>query len=282
MRVFGKRYTSLDVGSGTDQVIGAFPIPAGGTLRNVWGEVHVIGTSEEPVNQAGLYGLTGFIVRMADPDASTSLQLLWDTQVQKSLQGTGDGDLDIDTLGQDLGPEFEPGEMDISELYRVGNLPMEIFKRRKLLSFANRPLGFRELSGTDQYIPTDHFRVRVRGNYRVEEPSYVLFGFSSPTMNALSSTQPVTLTEEEWIQYTYLQDTLHDAAKFAMGGGLIDVGAESPYDKAALLVEKLLTQNIFEQTSGDFLNTTWQTKSQWTFETSFSGTIEIPVVAAAP
>ena len=273
----------MDVPSGTDQVICGFPIPRGGTLKNIWGDVHLVALTEEEVSNAQMYGITGFIVRLTDPDEVINLQTLWDTQVTKSVIGTSNAGLDLDTASADAGPEFEPGEMDIHELYRVGRMPVEVFKRRKMVTFADRPLGYEAISSAeDHYVPSDHFKVRVRQNYYVEDPSYVLFGISSPTLNRVTTTQPVTLSEEEWIQYTYLQDTLLDAQKYAAGGGLIDVGAESPYDKAALLVEKILTQDIFEETGLDFTNIIWATKSHWTFEVSFPGTFGIPTVAAAP
>lgn len=283
MRVFGKRYTALDVPSGADMVIAGYPIPRGGILRNVWGDVHLVCAAEKPVQQAVFYGLTGYIVKMPDPDTVVTLQTLWDTAIEKASTGLSNASLDLDTVDVTSDPEFEPGEMKVGKLFDVGVAPVEIFKRRTLVSFAKTPVGYEVIAGDeDLYIPTDHFKVRVNRSYRVDSPSYVLFGLSSPTLDRVDASFPTTLTEEQWTQYTYLQETLVDAQKFMIGGGLIDAGAESPYDKAVLLIERLTTQDIFEQGAGEFAHVEWATKSAWSFEVSLKGTMEVPTVAAAP
>ena len=59
------------------------------------------------------------------------------------------------------------------------------------------------------------------------------------------------MSEIEWLQYQYIEDTQRDAWKYLTG--LIESGAETPYIEAATLIETLLEGPIVESSAGAFV-----------------------------
>lgn len=280
--VTGKRYTAFQAGVGTDQVIMGFPIPRGGILKSVKAEIHLVSSGSHSVLDASLYGLSGYVIPLADPDNLQSLQDVWDIHVPKANTGTNLLDLDLDEGGNVSGPEFEPGEQDLMELFDLGARPRRIYRRRKMVSFASRPVGHEQKdSAEDFWVPTDLVKFRKGYNVRVSRPSYVLFGLSSPTLDATSVTQPRILTEGQWFQYTYFQDTLTDAWKGLAGGSLIEGGQDTLYLNAMDTVRTILSQIVFEEQGDEFKGIAWGSRSVWEIEVAVPGTMAVRKAVSA-
>ena len=271
MRVIGRRLGHNQIITGTDRVVVGFPLPAGGRLNNIHLDIH-LATYDVAVKKAVMYGITGFVVPLLDPDAVITYQDSWDTQIPKDVANAA-GVFDLDTGATDSTPEFEVGEPDWSGVFKVtAGAPLEIFKRRKMMSFASSPVGH-EGAAVDTYNAVDLVQTTIKRNVTVDTPSLILFGLSSPSMDVTGSDAVNSLLEKEWIQYQFLEDTLKDAWKHLVG--LTETGAETPYVEAAALVAELIEAPIFEQTAGSFADVTWEAFAKATFDVTVPGTISI-------
>lgn len=272
MRIFGRRLTSIAIPGGTDEVVIGFPLPAGGVLNNVHMEWHIIGPEDVVLNHAGMYGIGGYVVPVVDPDAALSYDTIWDNLIPKDTAQAA-GALDLDTAAADATPEFEPGEPRWSGIFDLTSLaPKEIFRRRKLLSIASAQFGHQVIvSASDTWVPTDYFNTKVGQKVRVKSPSMVLFGFSSPTLDAVSTSQKTAPTENEWTLLQYVEVAMEQM--FFQLIGLVEAGAETPYVESAAFIARLLEDVIFEETAAFIDTMQWQVYCKATFDISVPGTI---------
>ena len=148
-----------------DDVLAGWPIPAGGMFRQLDMEMHMIGDSVAH-QLALLYGVSAFIVPITDPDEAATYKVIWDRLVPKDIPVT-EGAFDIDTrTGDAANIEFTPGEMELAEIMGMTTAPMQIFRRREMISFATTPTGFIDTT-TDTYHPTARFTTRIRRPVRL-------------------------------------------------------------------------------------------------------------------
>lgn len=257
MRLIGERWSQINVAAGSDKVLMGYPVPAGGIMNGVKSEIKVIGPESTPYNQAAAYGYTGFVVPIIDPDSGADYDAIWDAAIPKDVAEAANV-FDLDTGAADLTPEFELGEPDWAGgvLDYVSNNPVEIFRKRKLLTLADVAVGYVSVdSATDTFTPVDKFRADIKRNVRVDTPSMVLFGFSSPSMDVVSTSQKTIPTEDEWTIYRYLRMTLENA--FVNLIGMTEAGAETPYSDMADFVGKLIEDTVFEESAGWFAAVAW-------------------------
>ena len=276
MRVIGRRMSQRNVLSGTDEVVAGFPLAPGGQLNNVWIKCSGSGATFN-IPQAVMYGLTGFVVPLLDPDNVVTYEAIWDAQIPKDVANAA-GVFDLDTEAADANPEFQPGRPDFSAVFQMASGdPKEIFRRRELVTFGKRPVAYADLA-TDQWVPTFAFDVHVSRQVRVETPSVVLFGFSNPNMGATTTSEPDSLTEKQWVQYTYLEMTLEQAWMNLVG--LVEAGSETPWEEAAALVTELIERALFEENADYFQTGTWTVYTEATFDVSVPGRYEPGVLTS--
>lgn len=251
LQIISRQLTGRTVNANTDQVIAYIPLPAGTKLNNVWLDVS-LHSGVATIASGVMYGISGFVVNVEDPEVQTDYDTLWDWTIQKDqyhAYGTVDdstsGIFDSDSVNPE--PEFEPGLVDLEAIFGgdlVGN--MEIFRRRELITFAKRPVGFHTSAdlATQYYVPVDSFKTHIRGGPRVSEPSVAMFGFSAPQMGQTQGSIRNTPTELEWIMEQYAQVFLFDAWKWLMG--LSASTGEYPDAQAANWLAELLEDNMIE------------------------------------
>lgn len=244
LQIISRQLVARAVAINEDEVIAYVPMPTGTKLNNVWLDVSIMG-GVQSIWGSHMYGVSGFVVNVDDPDTSQEYDDLWDKVIQKDLPWAYDtADLVLDT-GVDLNdPEFEPGAWDLEAVFgteMLGN--MEIFRRRELISYAKRPIGFHTSAdlASQFYTPVDHFKTHIRGGPTVREPSVGIFGFSAPAMDNTRATLQNTPTAKEWIMQQYAQVFLYDAWKFLMG-----MSGSAGYDKAAEWFAQLLEDSMIE------------------------------------
>ena len=277
MRVIGRRMSGVLVAAGSDKIIAGYPIPAGGVLNNVWLDVKLMTYAAGFLDSALLYGITGFVVPLLDPDTVQTYDDVWDSQIPKDAANAA-GVFDLDTSAVDTQPEWEVGEPDWTGVFNLAaGAPVEIFKRRKLVSFADvHSKGFE--SGTpDTFYATDLFNTQVSRTVRVDTPSLVLFGFSSPTIVS-SATVWSTLSEIEWVMYQYLEMTLEHAWMNLVG--LVEAGAETPYVEAASLITELIEDVVLESEAASIGQTSWNVWCTSTFDVSVPGRLTAGVISS--
>jgi len=235
-----------------DQVIAFVPLPPGGRLNNVWLDVSVQTTAAAHIYSSFMYGLSGFVVALDDPDAVHSYDFVWDHMITKDI-AEGWNILSIDTGTTQNDPEFEVGRLDLFKIFGdnlVGN--MQIYQRRELLTFPKRPIAFDP--SDDSYWAVDAFKVHVANGPSVTKPSVAMFGFSSPAMDQTQSfaldTLGSTPTEQEWIFTMYAEVFLYDMWKHLIG--VTDGATDEPYNQVSAWFAKLMEDKMWE--SGvDFL-----------------------------
>lgn len=262
------------VPSTLDEVVADYPLPAGCTLQNVALGMKMIGPDDTLVTSGVMYGVAGYVVPMLDPEGGVAVDTIWDQLVPKDV-AEGAGVFDLDTGATDTTPEFNWGEVDWTQVFGVaGNSPVEIFRRRKLITFADVAVGyFRVDSAPDLYVPLDRFQTMINRRVRAAKHSYVLFGFSSPDLTQTSATLPTTINEQEWVMMTYMETFLEYAFVNLMGQ--VEAGAESPYEEASAFVAELLERTALEESSNAFTPVQWLVFTQATFVVDVPGRLKV-------
>lgn len=276
MRMFLKRMTQKTHTPGEDRVVAAISLPSDCMLRNVWMNFHYVGAQTE-FNQAVMYALTGYILPVTDPDAANQFNTIWDQQVPKDLERSAGAGLDLDGAGIDSTNEFEPGEMNAQNLFDLGRRPEQIFRRRKMLSFAVSPHGFRD--GTPKtYIPIDNFTTQLKKTYRTSVPSIVAFALSSPMLTDTISAPNIPLLESGWAMIKYAELLLENAMMDMLG--LIETGAETPFEDAAAVLAGYVEPDVEEDDGGSWAQSDGFTFVDTTFEIWVPGQLGKVVVSS--
>lgn len=254
------------VGPETDNVVAHVPVPAGGTLEQVWFDC-AISAGHVDVNDAVMYGVTGMMVRDPDPDTVDTINDTWDRMVPKDKVNTTE--IDTDTLGEDTSAEFEPGHVELEAAFdidQMGNL--EFFRKRSRISYAQSPFGFVDGS-PDLYTPIDYFKTHKKIMRTVEAPSIAMIGFSSPGMGVTTATVASTPIDHEWQMLQWLEVFLYDHWKNLIG--LTETGAETPYVDATNFITELIEPAVHEVTTGAYLGTTFLVYCGATWQVSVPG-----------
>lgn len=259
------------VGSGTDEVIGVMPIPKGGMLTNVWGDVHLVATSNVDRDIAAYYSCQGFIVPFLDDDDQLSVDTLWDREIPKDvdLSATpGVVDVDVTPETADATPVEEPGEVNFNRVFNIGNTAQRIYNRDRLLTVASRGLMEPVVSSqSDLWMPTDHFRIRDSKRYRVDATSYVMFAISNPNMDDMTTANEVTLSNEEQVMYENIELAMGLALPEIMG--MTVTGAQSPFSDLAAMIELMVEPTTEEETAGAFGTHGFNVFTRFTYEVQF-------------
>lgn len=277
MRLFPHVIGEVDIDGGADEVINGIAIPGGSKLHHVWMDVSMVRDTVQDILDACMYGVTGYIIPIPDPDAATELDTLWDEMIPKddTIDTANSIDMDFVTTA-DGTPEIEPGDPSIEELFNVGARPERIFERTELITFGKQSAGF--IGGSpNTFMPRDAWKAEIKRSYTVELPSVLLFGMSSPAMTGQGANPFTPQTNQSWLQLKYLADTAKDAWKFAVG--LIETGAETPYIEAAILMSDFL-ERFFEQTTGAFVPAGFRVFTDFRYEIEVEGELSVDAISA--
>lgn len=239
VQVISRQYIQKKVLANTDRIVGFVPLPVGSRLNNAWIDFHVIADIPSGFKTVFHYGLKGLLMPVDDPDSGMSWEDVWDEQVSKdedyaSTTAWGNADLDTETAAASGDTEYEPGLIDLEAM--MGTDPsanVELFKRRKHISFAANPVGWNPESG-GTYIPTDTFKTQLRNGPTVDKMSVAMLGFSSPAMdvrNTVAGTETMP-SEKEWMIFQFIDTFLEDMFKYLIGttpGSTTDPGQDAQH-----------------------------------------------------
>lgn len=260
-----------DVDSNTDKVFAAIAIPRGGVFHGMNFDVHISNTEKLAINVV-MYAITGYAVPILDPDAAALYDAIWDAQVPKAVAG-GNAALDLDTGTASTIPEYEPGLVNWAGVFDMESGPQLLYRKRKIMTIASAGKGPAATGTMTHWLPTDRVNMSVSGGQRVKVPTAIMFAMSSPVLDETTSTALTSPTEKEWVMLQYLEDTAIDALKFLIG--LVETGAESPYEEAAAFLDKTLMPDPFEQDAGMFVTGTWKVAASGSFTSSVPGTMTV-------
>lgn len=257
----------------TDKVIAALQIPEGGVLNSWQFTSHLVGT-DKAVTEAVFHEFAGYMVPVADPDASRTPDQLWDLQVVKDtalVVTAGSSELEIDTLDTAVTTVVdEPGVPALQKLMDDWGPDALMAPKLSMVSVANSIGGFKDAT-PDTYLPRAIVSHSGKGPWRAEAPMMALWAFGSPQTTATVTAFFEADTPAEWAQLQYLEYVLEQA--FIEVIGLTETGAESPWaDAATLVVNNLIA--FFEETSDSFATVSWDVKTMFTASVTVPGTIE--------
>lgn len=263
MLVSRKTVAAGVVASNADVVCAWSPIAPGGKLLSVSGELHMIGPEGTLIGIASPYGFSGRVEPVIDPDGVLTMDTLWDQMVTKpgpiSIDTTDRIDYDWDTA--DTGPDVEVGEMDQTQIAGYLDQGSDIFPGRiEMVSFAKTPRSW--TAGTpDTYTPTDYKTFRsskVIAKPSETTPAYAMLAVSSPAL-ADEETSHTMLggvnSGRDWGILQNLKSIMDDF--WRINAGMIEDGAESPYDHASIAVENLVVPPIVQPSTAIIEAETW-------------------------
>lgn len=275
MQVISRQLSSRAISQSTDQVIAYCALPTGAKLNNVWLESAITRGGLADVRNGYFYGVSGYVVGLDDPDGSYSWDEVWDQEIIKDMLITSAGQADIDTP-VDTDPEVEVGLVDLESIMGLNAADdMQIFQRRKMVTWAGNPVGG---DGGTQYIPTDYFKTHIKGGPRVNKPSGVLFGLSSPAMDQTTSASAIP-SEVEWLVLQFIDMFLEDMFKWNIGVGTETSG--HPYEAGSDTIAKFLENAMWEPSGEAFLfNSAWYVNSKITFDVTIPGMKRVKVLTS--
>ena len=269
IRLLAKRTSKITVVPGSDKVLFGISLPAGSRLNGLTADIHVWEVDALAQRNVFMYALEGWILPVHDPDSGSTMDTLFDQLVPKD---TDVEVLDSDTGASDTSPFFEPGEPDVTQLFDIGLRPERVFHRNEMLSYAKGPLVRWQETETPfarLWCAGDTFQVRIKKNYRVQNPSILVFAFASPSLDDTSSTIPAVLAENEWPRVQYIGEYMQQAMMHMLG--LTEAGAETPWVEMSALVLKHLEPDVFETVGGDFATATWHVAANAKIDHSVEG-----------
>lgn len=276
IRTFPRQWVQRVIAPAADQVIAAYPIPAGATLNNMWMDIHVLATAAIARTSASMYGIHGYILPVLDPDSGITPDAMWDTQIPKDAPLTSDS-IDVDTVDAVTAPLFEIGETNAESLIEVGVAPHQVFSREEMITFAVNKGGWEHTA--DDYLPTAHFKAKISKSYHAQVPSFLLLAVSNPDTLASAVAYPVLNSSAEWAQLKYLGLTLELAMIDLIG--LTESGAESPYEDSLARLSDYL-ELVFEETAAAFTNPTWRVFCKSSADITVPGTFEKITISGQP
>ena len=263
-----------------DQVVAFVPLPPGSKLNNVWLDVSIKSNSSLSIDASAMYGFSGFVVEVEDPDSSHSYDYVWDHMIQKDM-AEGFNILSLDTGTSVNDPEFEVGRIDLFSIFGdnlQGN--MQIYQKREFLTFAKRPVAYDP--SNDTYFALDAFKVHVSRGPRVKAASVAMFALSSPAMDLTQTLTAdsfgATPVDTEWIMTMYAEVFLYDMWKHLVG---VTPGAsEEPYNAVSAWFAKLMEDKMWEGSSGMILPQDYSIWTKATWDISVVGKPRNPVLTS--
>lgn len=262
--------TTVDtVPAGQDKVAAWAPIPQGGKLISVAGEVHVIGTEGRPVNKFAAYGWSGELVPIMDPDTSIGLNTLWDNMVVKPVEpttsaGNSTVDWDFETANQE--PDVEPGEVDIVDLTGLVDPTKSIMDPQIEWLSAAKGTPIAVFGATpDTYTPRSYKTFRSSRGLVADMPSYALLAFSSPLLGDTQSSVSTPSTIKKWAILENLRNVMEDF--WRINTGMIEAGAEDPYSLISTNVANLVAPDMVDPSDlMDPQTYTFMCRATWVLE----------------
>lgn len=230
------------------------PLPPGGSLRSVTGEIHVIGSEAKTIITTGAWGFSGRVEPVVDPDGSLAMDTFWDNMVSKpgdttTAQDTNTLDYDFDTT--DGGADVEIGQVDVQEVSGFPDQGSDIFRGNiNLLSFAQAGKGW-AAGSPDTYVPTDIKTFRSTKTIGAGKlPAYAMLAFSSPGIDDEEVSHTMlggADSSRDWAMLSNLRNVMEDF--WRINTGMVESGAESPYAIASSRIEDLSAPKLVQPTT---------------------------------
>lgn len=274
IRLISRQIIQKAVAANTDRVVGFLPMPDGAKLNNAWIDMHVVASAGWSYKYVFHYGVQGMVIQVLNPDSTMTWEAVWDEQASKDSEyghSTAFDSADMDTELTPSEIEYEPGLVDVNEMIGVDQSQnVELFKRRKTISFASSPIGWDPASG-GTYVPVDHWQTRLKGGPTARGASVAIIGFTSPAMdvkNTVAATETMP-SENEWLIFQFIDVFLEDMFKYLIGSG--PGSATDPYQDAQFAITNLLEASTWEPDNDNLQAGTMEVTSEVTWDVTMPG-----------
>lgn len=258
--VIRKQIREQDVVGGNDKVMAFMPIPPGGRLNGISGEVSIqVGNIDsgywngsKQVYQAFMFPAAVYAVQVQETgDITGGIDDLWDKFIPKDVEMTETEntywlDLDHDTSAVTR-PREEPGEMSPNEIFGVNEPSRLLWQREEMITFAKNGRGYESPSadhnGPDYYQPTEYYRVNARSGISFPQGGFVAFGVSAPTWDNTTNAIGTGIADiQSLLQFQHMRLMLELAMPALLG--LTETGATDPFGTVLTLIEDLAEPTI--------------------------------------
>lgn len=266
-----QRASKITVDSAADQVLMGVSIPSGSTISEIRFKGSMVGGTILTTSQIMGYALEAWILPVLDPDAASAYDTLFDNLVPKD---TDSSVLDLDTAAADVTNFWEPGEMAPSMLVELGIQPERLYHRHRFLDMATGAIAYMDNAAPPTALdwqPGDRFAFSRPKRYRVRQPSVFVIAATSPAGDDTVTTPGVSLAESSWFQIKYV-DHLIERLMVSMFG-LVETGAETPWEEALQVLQLHIDPNFHEETGGQLVTQNYELLGEMTLKMDVPGTL---------
>lgn len=257
------------ISSNTDQVIAGIWVPANSMILSANGYLDYQNLGPIPITQVKMIGASMWWLPVEDQDSTGGMSTHWDAMVPKD---TAAALMDLDVGAADVTPEWQPGEPKWEQLYDIGLDRRQLWEGHAL-SHVGRNLGVARDPETPfdfEFIPGGSMAVNMNRGFRTNGPGLLCVGVSSPDLASLSATASIgTLAEDEWARIQFIDIVLEQALMALLG--LVEGGAETPWQEATALLEDYLVPAVLEVTASSFGLTNWTVVGEMVFKIIVEG-----------
>lgn len=240
--IFMHRDMSISVTGGADRVVFEAPLPDQTLLREIRGTCSIKNVALMNMDELMYYSISGYVIRVTDPDTVDAVNDIWDRFVPKDL-AFAESSYDIDETTPVVATEEELGDLNLLELFGDSKGTTKVFERQKKISIAS--MGVQPiLDTTFKYLPMDHFDINVRKNVGNRDKCYLLFGVGNPdAANVTTTVDPTTLAEVEWNRLKFVDRLVENV--WEVVAGLVDPeasGATLPGETGMAFLERMIEE----------------------------------------
>lgn len=252
VQVIRKARTHVLCIGGTDRVVASMPIPQDSVLLGYNVVSHAIHNAHMSVKKAASISMAAYMVGVGeDPDAGTTVDVLFDQQVPKDLDlAEGAGGVSIDVGNSlDTDPFEEPGEVNWNELFGVSSAATKLGETELFCTMAS---GGRmpHVDTTDEYYPSGVMGLRSTKGIRVDRPSYLLIAVTVPSYDDVTTAVPTMISALNWSLLQFMDLTVRGMLPQVLG--MTEAGAESPAVDFGKLVQDTVEPTVKEETPGAY------------------------------
>lgn len=256
----------------TDRVVAGIWVPANSMVLSAAGFFDYVNLGPIPVAAVKIVGASMWWLPVDDPDSTGTMDTMWDTQVPKDTAGAL---LDMDTAAVDPTPEWQPGEPKWEQLYDIGAATRQVWEGHAMSHVGRAISVFRDPATPFdiEYLPGGSMSVNLPKSFRTEGPGLLCLGISSPDLAALSATASVAaLAEDEWGRIQFIDHVVQQAMMSLLG--LVESGAETPWQEATALLEDYLVPPMLEGIASSYSLSNWNIVGEMVFKIIVEGNMQ--------
>ncbi len=274
MRIIARRTSQILTGSANDTLLFGASFPSETVIHDIRAKMEGVSSLDEVVKASAVAVATeSWLLPVLDPDAGESLETILDKLIPKDSDVLT---LDMDTGAADTTPAWEPGEHNLGAIFNVGLQPEMLFHRHHFLTMATPGVWLgrdTESPFSVEWIPMFREMMHIGRRLHVDQPTVLVVVIINPALDDTTTTVEVALAENEWARFKFLETVLEQALIDVLN--LVEAGAETPWEDAGVLLQKILEPDVFETTAGFFATQAFNVVGEMTIDHSVVGRMKV-------